>query len=167
MSDAGMPKIPMFGNGDCFSAQVGSISRMVLGPSLRLGNLRYDFVTQHSTCRDGADTPQSYYEEKEASGVDGVMVARGALIKPWLFTEIAERREWDISATERLEGIRKVSHHSLPSRSCDTFADALLRSVCGIWPVALGFRYPRRFHHPSIPLRGSILPTSIHSHRPA
>jgi len=63
--------VPIFGNGDCFSAQ-------------------------------------SYYEEMDASGVDGVMVARGALIKPWIFTEIKERREWDISATERLEGIRKV-----------------------------------------------------------
>jgi hypothetical protein len=75
LSDVGLPKVPMFGNGDCFSAQ-------------------------------------QYYEEMEGAGVDGVMVARGALIKPWIFTEIKERREWDISATERLEGIRKVSHSS-------------------------------------------------------
>ena len=56
---------------------------------------------------------QDYWEKIEQSGVDGIMVARGALIKPWIFTEITERREWDISARERLEEIRKVRCQSV------------------------------------------------------
>lgn len=67
-----MPRIPIFGGGDAFSAQ-------------------------------------DYWSKVESSGVDGVMIARGALIKPWIFTEIKERREWDISSRERLELIRKVA----------------------------------------------------------
>jgi tRNA-dihydrouridine synthase 3 len=66
-----VPRIPIFGGGDAFSAQ-------------------------------------DYWSKVESSGVDGVMIARGALIKPWIFTEIKERREWDISSRERLELIRKV-----------------------------------------------------------
>ncbi|ORY32093.1 tRNA-dihydrouridine(47) synthase [NAD(P)(+)] [Naematelia encephala] len=90
LADAGMSPVPIFGNGDCFSAE-------------------------------------QYHKEKEASGVDGIMVARGALIKPWIFTEISERREWDISAVERLDGIRKYAEFGLSHWGSDTQGIATTR----------------------------------------
>jgi len=56
---------------------------------------------------------EDYNMQKEKSKVTGVMLARGALIKPWLFTEIKEQRHWDISGQERLDIVKDFCNYGL------------------------------------------------------
>lgn len=44
---------------------------------------------------------------------DSVLIGRGALIKPWVFSEIRDKQHYDMPATERLDLLRKYCHYGL------------------------------------------------------
>ena len=56
----------------------------------------------------------THYEARQRmalSGVDGVMVGRGALTKPWIFQEFKSGELWTPSAVERVEVYRRLAQY--------------------------------------------------------
>lgn len=58
------------------------------------------------------------HDRWQKSGVASVMIGRGALIKPWIFREIAEKKAWEPTAPERL-----AVYHDLAQRMKVHFRD--------------------------------------------
>ncbi|XP_069770443.1 tRNA-dihydrouridine(47) synthase [NAD(P)(+)]-like [Narcine bancroftii] len=91
---------------------------------------------------------------KAASTVSGVVVARGALIKPWIFTEIKEQRHWDISSRERFEILHDYSNFALEHWGSDTqgveksrrFLLEWLSFLCRYIPVGLLEQTPQKIN---------------------
>lgn len=64
---------------------------------------------------------ESYNEVRQlAPSVSSAMIARGALIKPWIFKEIKEQKAYDISSRERLEIMQKYVNYGLEHWGSDT-----------------------------------------------
>ncbi|CAG8686669.1 8841_t:CDS:2, partial [Scutellospora calospora] len=61
-----------------------------------------------------------YYEHLEKHHVDGIMIARGALIKPWIFDETKSKRHLDISSKERLDILKKFCNYGMEHWGSDS-----------------------------------------------
>ncbi|NWI48911.1 DUS3L synthase, partial [Calyptomena viridis] len=102
----------------------------------------------------------SYEDANRAmeTGVSGIMIARqvpvGALIKPWLFTEIKEQRHWDISSRERFDILKDFTNYGLEHWGSDTqgvektrkFLLEWLSFLCRYIPVGLLEHLPQRIN---------------------
>ncbi|CUM66221.1 uncharacterized protein PRCAT00003881001 [Priceomyces carsonii] len=72
-------------------------------------------------------THEDFYDAVNTEGIDSVMVARGALIKPWIFEEIEAQQYLDKSATERLEILEKFAKFAIEHWGSDEYGVGLAR----------------------------------------
>lgn len=52
-------------------------------------------------------------DKKNLSSVDSILLARGALIKPWIFKELKEKKSWNISFEEKISVYWKLGQYML------------------------------------------------------
>mmetsp|Transcript_2268 Transcript_2268/g.6775 ORF Transcript_2268/g.6775 Transcript_2268/m.6775 type:complete len:538 (-) Transcript_2268:32-1645(-) len=79
--------------------------------------------------------------EEGLKACDAIMVARGALIKPWIFTEIKESRYIDVTPSERLEMYREFCSYGLDHYGADKRGREITRRYLLEW-LCFTCRYP-------------------------
>ncbi|CAD6505286.1 BgTH12-00778 [Blumeria graminis f. sp. triticale] len=81
-----------------------------------------------------------YFDHLNNSGVHAVMIARGALIKPWIFEEIEKYQYLDKSATERLQYVEKFAKYGLEAWGSDEVGIGRTRKFLLEW-LSFSHRY--------------------------
>ncbi|KAJ3044874.1 tRNA-dihydrouridine(47) synthase [NAD(P)(+)]-like protein [Rhizophlyctis rosea] len=83
---------------------------------------------------------EDYYGRLEGTHVSGIMIGRGALIKPWIFEEIKERKVKDISSGQRLDMLKDFAMFGLEHWGSDTLGVNTTRRFMCEW-LSFLYRY--------------------------
>ncbi|KAI9714572.1 MAG: hypothetical protein M1812_006377 [Candelaria pacifica] len=81
-----------------------------------------------------------YNQHLQEANVDSVMIARGALIKPWIFEEIESGQYLDKSASERLTYVEKFTKYGLEAWGSDEIGIGITRRFLLEW-LSFAYRY--------------------------
>ena len=81
-----------------------------------------------------------YYQHMKEAKVDSVMIARGALIKPWIFEEIEQGQYLDKSASERLALVEQFVRYGLETWGSDEMGVGTTRRFLLEW-LSFAYRY--------------------------
>eukprot|EP01084_Bolivina_argentea_P169534 293884_1 len=99
-----------------------------------------------------------WYECMEKSKCESILIGRGALVKPWLFKEIREKKCIDISSSERFDMIKRFVNYGLERWGSDQrgvdntrkFTLEWLSFLCRYIPVGI-LEKPAKINH-SVPV---------------
>ncbi|XP_046396569.1 tRNA-dihydrouridine(47) synthase [NAD(P)(+)]-like [Ischnura elegans] len=105
---------------------------------------------------------EDYERHMEAGAVSGVMIGRGALMKPWIFEEIKEKKMYDISSGERFDILKKYANYGLEHWGSDNKGVETTRRFMLEWlsflhryiPIGLLERPPQRINERPPPYCG-------------